>query len=259
MTTTPTTPSAGLPSTQPEEVIMSWLDHARELRNRLIKASLAVVAGLIIGFIIIQFDNFVLINEIIQHFIPPGAHLQAIAVGEKFTNAMQIAFGIGLIFAMPVIVYQLLAFIVPGLTDRERKIIYFVLPLITGCFILGLFFGWFVTIPIAVSFLLDYGPRSIQASPTFEQFAGFLVHLLLLNGIVFELPVLVYAVVWLGVVQRSTLTKYRRYAVLAMSIFAAVITPTTDLASYATAAIPLYLLYEAGLFFARFAPNRKKT
>ena len=170
---------------------------------------------MIIGFIIIQFDNFGLITRVIQHFIPPAAHLQAIAVGEKFTNAMQIAFGIGLILAMPVIVYQLLAFIVPGLTDRERKIIYFVLPLITLCFM-----AW----PILwlVCYHSDRGQvfaglwaAVIQASPTFEQFAGFLVHLLLLNGLVFELPVLVYAMVWLGVVERATLTKYRRYAVLA--------------------------------------------
>ncbi|GAC1552790.1 MAG: twin-arginine translocase subunit TatC [Herpetosiphon sp.] len=255
MATLSSSPSQG----EPQDVaVMTWLDHARELRTRVMKASLAVVIGLIAGFLLIQWHNFILINLVIDHFVPAGAQLQAIAVGEKFSNAMQIALGIGVALAMPVIVYQLLAFIVPGLTKRERRIIYFVLPFVLGCFALGILFGWYVTVPIAVKFLLQYGPDTIKATPTFEQFANFLVNIMLMNGIVFELPVLVYAVVWLGVVERKTLTKYRRHAVLIMTILAAMITPTTDLVNFAAAAIPMYLLYEVGLFIALIAPRRRQ-
>lgn len=233
---------------------MTWLDHLRELRNRLVKASLAVLIGLVIGFAVVQYNNYALIEYIIKRFAPNG--LQAIAVAENFTNAIQISLGIGITLAMPVLVYQLLAFIVPGLTTRERRILFMVLPFIMVCFAGGLLFGWFVTLPAAFQFLLGFGPASVEAKPTFDLFSSFFVRLMLINGVIFELPVIVYALIWLGAVQRQTLAKYRRYAILIIVIVAAIVTPTPDPVNLMLVAIPMYLLYELGLILALLAPRK---
>src|ERR1044071_2838443 len=107
-----------------EPAMMTWLDHLRELRNRVIKSSLAVIVGLLIGFFAVTYDNYALLEFIKLWQTPEGTILQAVAPAEVFTNAIRVALAIGIAFAMPVLVYQLLAFIVPGLTSRERQIIF---------------------------------------------------------------------------------------------------------------------------------------
>lgn len=244
------------PTDEPE--MMTWLDHLIELRNRLFKVCVAVLIGLIVGFFVVQYNNYALITYTIQYFAGQNIRLQAIAPTENFTNVIQIALGMGIAFAMPVIVYQLMAFIVPGLTTRERRIIFLILPFITLLFIAGLMFGWFVTVPAAMRWLLNFGPSSIEVRPTFDTFSSFFIRLMLINGVIFELPVVVYSLIWLGAVERKTLAKYRRYAILVITIVAAIVTPTPDPINLALVAIPMYLLYELGLLLALLAP-RKQT
>ncbi|HEX6291133.1 MAG TPA: twin-arginine translocase subunit TatC [Herpetosiphonaceae bacterium] len=240
-----------------EPGMMSWLDHLRELRSRLIKASLAVVVGLILGFFVVTYDNYLLISLIADYLTPEGVTLQATESAEVFTNAIRVALAIGVGLAMPVIVYQLLAFIVPGLTSRERQIIFLILPFITICFVAGLVFGWFVTVPAAFNFLLRQGLERFTIEPKVGDFLSLFTRLMLLNGVLFEMPVIVYSLIWLGAVQRETLTRYRRYAVLVIVIISAIVTPTSDPVNLALVAIPMYLLYELGLLLALVAPRRK--
>ena len=237
---------------------MSWLDHLRELRNRLVKASVAVLLGLLLGFFLVTYDDYALIAVVQKQLTPSGVQLQATQSAEVFTNAIQVALGIGIALAMPVIVYQLLAFIVPGLTTRERRIIFLILPFITICFIGGLSFGWFVTVPAAFNFLLTQGAERFLIQPTVADFLSLFTRLMLLNGVLFEMPVVIYSLIWLGAIERRTLTKYRRYSVLAIVIIAAIVTPTSDPVNLALVAVPMYLLYELGLLLALIAP-RKKT
>jgi sec-independent protein translocase protein TatC len=240
-----------------ESGMMSWMDHARELRDRLFRVCVAVFVGVIIGFGATQWNDNWLLTELIRHLAPNG--VQIFSPAEIFTESIKLSVAIGVCLAMPVIVYQLLAFIVPALTDRERNIIYLILPFITICFIAGLAFGWFVTIPAAFNFLLNFGSSEmIEARPTLERFMSLLTRLLLLNGVLFELPVIVYAVIWLGAIERKTLTQYRRYSILVIVIISAIITPTGDPANLAFTAVPMYLLYELGLLLALVAP-RKRT
>lgn len=247
-------------STQPnpdDPGAMSWIDHLRELRNRLIVASIAVVVGMVIGFVAVTYDNYALIEFIRLWQTPPGTILQAVAPAEVFTNAIRVAVAIGISLAMPVVVYELLAFIVPGLTGREKRIIYVTLPFITFCFVAGLAFGWFVTVPAALDFLLLQGAGRIEIKPTVELFLSIFTRLILLNGVLFEMPVIVYSLIWLGAVQRSTLVRYRRYAILVIVIIAAIVTPTSDPINLGLVAVPMYLLYELGLLLALLAPRRR--
>ncbi len=253
-TTYPETPAAPEPG---EAAVMSWLDHARELRDRLLKASLAVIVGILIGFGAVFYNNYMVLDYITDHLKPEDVYVQALNPAEVFTSAMRVAAGIGLALAMPVIVYQLLAFVVPALTPRERRIIYFIIPFIVLCFFGGLVFGWVVTIPAAFNFLLVQGAGRFNIEPTLSAFLALFTRLILLNGVLFELPVLVYSVIWLGAVQRQTLTRYRRYSVLVIVILSAIITPTGDPMNLAFTAVPMYLLYELGLLLALIAPRRR--
>lgn len=249
----------GLPTTPDDDVgTMTWIEHLIELRNRLLKAAIAVLIGLVLGFVAVTYNNYALIEIVKNAQTPAGTTLQAVAPAEVFTNAIRVALGIGLSLAMPVIVYQLLAFIAPGLTGREKKIIFTVLPFITICFIAGLAFGWFVTVPAALGFLLVQGNAVAEIKPTVESFLSIFTRLIVLNGVLFEMPVIVYSLIWLGVVERKTLAQYRRYAVLVIVVVAAIVTPTSDPVNLALVAVPMYLLYELGLILAILAP-RKQT
>lgn len=248
----------GLPGVPEEELgTMTWIEHLIELRNRLLKASIAVLLGLVLGFVAVTYNNYALIDYVKIAQTPAGTVLQAVAPAEVFTNAIRVALGIGLSLAMPVIVYQLLAFIAPGLTSRERRIIFTALPFIMICFIAGLAFGWFVTVPAALGFLLVQGAGAIEIRPTVESFLSIFTRLILLNGVLFEMPVIVYSLIWLGVVQRATLARYRRYAVLVIVIVASIVTPTSDPVNLGLVAVPMYLLYELGLLLAVLAPRRE--
>lgn len=256
---------AASPETQVDEPgAMSWIDHLRELRNRLFVASVAVVIGMVIGFVAVTWDNYALIEIIFNHVVRfTGADaiegLSATGTAEVFTSAIRVAFVIGLSLAMPVVVYELLAFIVPGLTSREKRIMFVVLPFITICFVGGLAFGWYVTVPAAITFLQTQGVQRFLIIPSISDFIGLFTRLILINGVLFEMPVIVYAAIWLGAVKRDTLTKYRRYAILVIVIIASIVTPTSDPINLALVAVPMYLLYELGLLLALLAPRRPDT
>lgn len=254
--------STATTSAQPEEAYaMSLIDHLRELRTRLVRASIGIILGMFVGVFLVLPDGSVkLIDILIRTFAPINpnyAPIQAVNTTEQFSEYMMVALVVGVMLAMPVIVYQLLAFIVPALTDKERRVLYLALPFVTIFFGSGLVFGWFITVPTAIHFLIGFsGSALIQAQPTLSDFLSTVTTLLLINGIVFELPVIIYVLAFLGVVTAQQLSQYRRFAIVAVVIIAAVITPTGDPLNLALLAIPMYMLYEFGVILARFVPRR---
>jgi sec-independent protein translocase protein TatC len=234
--------------------------HLIELRNRLTKGLLAVLAGTIIGFWIVNSSWLLgdtLPNLLIGHFVPAEIKLQFIAPAEAFVNYMRIALVIGVAIAVPVLIYQLVAFFVPGLLPHEKRILFIALPFVTELFLAGLAFGWFFTIPAALSFLFTFGTNArIEAQPTFESFISTVSTLLLWNGIIFELPAVIYLLARLGIVNTKMLSRTRRYAIVIITIAAAIITPTGDPYNLMLLAVPMYLLYELGILLSRFVPAR---
>jgi sec-independent protein translocase protein TatC len=248
---------------QPDEpVAMTLIEHLLELRGRLVKAAIGVLLGLGVGLFLVL-GPVKLVDIIIVNFAPINPEVeyppvQSVGTAEQFTSYMTVALTVGFIVGMPVIVYQLLAFIVPGLTDRERRILFMALPFVTFFFLSGLAFGWFITVPTAIRFLIGFsGSTLVQTQPALADFLGTITTLLLVNGVVFELPVIIYVLAFLGVVTAQQLGKYRRFAIVIVVIVAAFITPTGDPINLALLAIPMYLLYEVGVFLARFVPSRK--
>ncbi len=240
---------------------MTLIEHLIELRMRLVRAAIGVIIGLVVGVIMVLPEGPVrLVDILIATFAPINeryAPVQAVGTAEAFTSYMTVALTVGVIIGMPVIVYQLLAFIVPGLTDKERRILFTALPFVMFFFLAGLAFGWFITVPTAIRFLIGFSSSElIQTQPSLANFLSTITVLLLINGIVFELPVIIYVLAFIGVVTADQLRKYRRFAIVAVVIIAALITPTGDPINLALLAIPMYLLYELGVILARFVPER---
>jgi sec-independent protein translocase protein TatC len=251
-------PTAAAPEEEPG---MTLIEHLVELRTRLVRAGIGVLLGLIVGVVLVVPEGPVeLVDILIRTFAPINdayAPVQAVATPEQFSSYMGVALTVGIILAMPVIVYQLLAFIVPGLTDKERRVLYGSLPFVTFFFLSGIIFGWFITVPTAIRFLIGFSQSElIQAQPTLSDFLSTITTLLLINGIVFELPVIIYVLAFLGVVTTAQLGRYRRFALVAVVIIAALITPTGDPINLLLLAVPMYLLYEVGVILSRFVPKR---
>jgi sec-independent protein translocase protein TatC len=234
--------------------------HLRELQSRLIKAAVAVAIGTAIGFYLVSSPTLLgapLPVVLIKHFVPPNVELQYIATAEGFVNYMRIALVIGVAIAMPVVIYQLIAFFIPGLLPHEKRIVFTAIPFVTELFLAGLAFGWFFTLPAALNFLLTFGTSEVvQARPSFESFISIVSTLMLWNGLIFEMPALIYLLARLGIVNAKMLAHTRRYAIVVITIAAAIITPTGDPYNLLLLAVPMYLLYELGIVLARFVPAR---
>lgn len=251
-------PQTAKPQPAEDEATMHFLEHLAELRKRLVRASIGVLIGMGVGLFLVL-GPFQLVDIIIATFAPLADRppVQSVGTAEEFTSYMTVALAVGLVLAMPVIVYQLLAFIVPGLTSKEQRIIFTALPFVICFFIVGLAFGWFITVPTAIRFLVGFsGSDLIESQPALADFISTITTLLLINGIVFELPVIIYVLAFIGVVTAQQLAKYRRFAVLGVVVVAAIITPTGDPINLALLSIPMYLLYELGIIMARFVPKR---
>jgi sec-independent protein translocase protein TatC len=246
------------------EASMTLIEHLIELRSRIIKAGIGVLIGMVVGFIAVWPQGPIkLIDILILTFAPVNerfAPIQSVGTTEQFTSYMKVALLVGVILAMPVIVYQLLAFIIPGLTESEKRLIFRALPFVTFFFLAGIAFGWFVTTPVAIRFLIGFSDSPlIQTQPTLSDFLETVSMLLLINGIVFELPIIIYVLAYLNVTTAKQLAGYRRYALVIVVIIAAFITPTGDPVNLILLALPMYLLYEVGIILARFVPHRTQT
>lgn len=233
--------------------------HLIELRDRLVKAAVAIGIGTSIGFYIVNSPNLLgspLPEFMVKQLAPAGTQLQAVGIGEVFLGYMRIALVVGVILAMPVVVYQLVAFFAPGLLNREKRILYVALPIVTELFLAGVAFGWYFTVPAALEFLLGYGQTAnINTMPTTDSFFGTVATLLLWNGVIFQLPAVMYLLARLGVVTTTWLGETRRYAMVVITIVAALITPTGDPYNLLLLAIPMYLLYELGIILTRLVPK----
>lgn len=240
----------------------SSVPHLIELRDRLFKAFLGVIVGAAIGSLLVFSSPLgkplpLLLKD---QFVPPGVELQAIAPAESFVSYMRVALVVGIALAMPVIIYQIIAFFAPGLLPHEKRMVFVALPFVTELFLAGLAFGWFFTVPAAMEFLLTFGANpeeGIIVQPSLANFLSTVSMLLLWNGIIFELPAVIYLLARLGIVNTQMLARTRRYAVVVIVIAAALITPTGDPYNLLLLAIPMYLLYELGIILSRFVPQRQ--
>lgn len=234
---------------------MPFLDHLEELRWRILRSLTSVGIITIAAF---PFTNYFL--DVLTHpndSLKDPAKLVFLKPAGMVVVRMELALAVGVLVSLPIIFYQFWKFVSPGLMPKERK--YF-LPIVfntTGCFLAGAFFCYFVMIPIVLPFLYSMGTESIQATINVNEYISFIVQLILVSGLIFELPILSFFLARVGILKPTFLTKYRRYSIVAIFIIAAVITPP-DPVSQIVMALPLLILYEVSIWVARIGYRRKK-
>ena len=225
---------------------LSLVQHLTEFRDRLMVASIAVLITTAL--------SFVFTTQIIKFLLLPSGveRLLALSPTEGFTTYFRVALFSGIALAMPVILYEIYAYIDPALYPNERRFVRIIGLPVLGLFVGGMAFCYFVLLPKSIPFLINFGGEVIDNQLRAADYLSFVTTFILGMGIVFEVPVIIWALVRVGVLQRSWLAKQRRYVFLLAFIVGAIITPTPDPFNQTLVAVPLYLLWELGLFLARF-------
>jgi sec-independent protein translocase protein TatC len=244
--------SASVSSVSDRDKELSLVQHLGEFRNRLMVASIAVVITTAI--------SFAFTTEIIRLLILPageGLKLSSFSPTENFTTYMRVALFSGIALAMPVVLYEIYAYIDPALHPHERRFALTAGPFILLLFVGGMAFCYFLLLPNALRFLLGFASDVFENQLRASEYIGFVTTFILGMGLIFEMPVLIFALIRVGAVSRAWLSKQRRYVFLLSFVVAAIATPTPDPFNQSLVAIPIYLLFELGLFLGRFGGGRR--
>jgi sec-independent protein translocase protein TatC len=234
------------------EIQDTFISHLVELRDRLIRALIAVAAVFIVIFIwpgsapIYDF----LAAPLVAH-LPEGTKMIATGVITPFMVPLKVTMMVAFILALPFVLYQAWAFVAPGLYSHEKKL---VLPLVvtsTLLFVLGVAFCYYFVFGQVFKFIASFAPKSITPAPDIEQYLSFVLTMFLAFGLTFEVPVALIVLVRFGVVDVQKLKEFRPYFIVGAFVIAAIVTPP-DVVSQLALAIPMCLLYELGIFLARF-------
>ena len=232
------------------EAAQPLMTHLLELRDRLVRASLGVLITTMLAFFFSQklMDLFLAIKP--QNL---DVQIQVIDVTEKFVTYFKVSLTAGLVLSMPIIIYELLRFLAPGLRRNEQRMVLLGLPFVILFFAAGVSFAYLVLLPNALSFLLGFGSPDIKSNILLSKYIGFVTNFMLAVGVVFEMPPVMFMLAKLGIVSAQRMSGFRRYAIVLIVVIAAIITPTPDPFNQMAVAVPMYLLYELGILLARFA------
>ena len=236
---------------EPEEEQLAegtLMSHLLELRSRLMKAVFAIVIVLIA---LTPFSQrvFEYVSEPLRSVVPSG-QLIVTKVASPFLTPFKTTFFVALFIAMPYVLFQVWQFVAPGLYRREKR---FAMPLLISSILLfyvGIAFAYFVVFRVMFSFFVRVLPSGVAMTPDIDAYLDFVLEMFLAFGLVFEVPIAVFMLVWSGLVSLQTLTKARPYMLLVAFVVGLLLAP--DVFSQTLLAIPMYLLYESGLLLARF-------
>ena len=239
-----------------EDHKMSLTEHLIELRKRLTRSLIALG----IGFGVCYYYKdlvFDIITRPLTKVLAKNSYLIYTGLTEAFFTYMKIAFFASLIITSPFILYQIWKFISPGLLPNEKK---YVVPFVissSSLFIGGILFGYFIVLPTAFEFFVSFNNEYLRAMLSFKDYLSLFVTFLLGFGVSFELPIFIFFLTKLRIVNARMLSKQRRYAILIIFIVAAILTPSPDALSQILMAIPLMFLYEISIFVSKFAEKKK--
>jgi sec-independent protein translocase protein TatC len=237
---------------------LTMREHLLELRRRLMWSAGCVLLTTVVAF---AFHRQILrlLMEPAQGFdaLPNGKPIY-IDLTEFIGTAMKASLLVGLFASLPFVLYQIVMFVAPGLTPRERRYLYALMPASLLAFAAGAAFGYFILIPPMVEFLLNFGGDIASAQIRISSYISLMLTLLLWMGIVFETPIVLFFLSKIGIVTPEFLAKQRRYAIVAAFILGAAITPTFDPINQSLVAVPIIVLYEVGIWLSRLGRLGRK-
>jgi sec-independent protein translocase protein TatC len=232
---------------------MPFMNHLKELRDRLMWSAIAVVISTGIAL--------ALGNRIIDLLVKPAGpdiHLVATELLENMSVWFKVSLWSGVIIAMPFLVYQLFAYVAPGLTSKEKGLVFKILPAIVFMFVGGVAFAYYVALPPALHFLYTFNEDIAETLIRIDNYINVVTRLILAVGLVFETPIIIMGLARLGVVSPQWLAARRRMWIIVAFIVAAIITPTFDPINQCIIAIPLILLLELGILLSRLVYKKKR-
>jgi sec-independent protein translocase protein TatC len=245
-----------MPPTPQKE--MPFLDHLEELRWRLIRSIGALAVGFGIAFFVVwKYDVIRILARPISPYLQ-GHKLVYTHPGDAFSIVITAALVLGVMLALPVIIYQVWAFLSPALYKHEKRV---VIPVLAGAallFVAGVALAYFVVIPLTLRFLMTFQSDSMDPMITADKYFGFVMQLALLFGAVFQLPIVILALTALGILQPATLAHFRRHAFLGIWIVSSIITPGDFLGTTLVLTASLYLLYEMSIWLSVLVHRRRQ-
>jgi sec-independent protein translocase protein TatC len=234
-----------------QEKKLTITEHLQELRGRLLKSFIAVGAGTVVSFFFVE--------KFFQLLTRPagGVELIYIEVTEMLGTYIKVALLGGVVLALPVVVYQAVMFIAPALTPREKRVLYTYLPGVTVAFVTGVLFGYFVLLPPALKFLFTFGSDIAAPQIRIGNYISVVTTLLFWLGVSFETPFLMMILSRMGIVSPQKFARFRKFAILSAFILGGLITPTMDPINQGLVALPIVVLYEAGILLAKLVARKE--
>jgi sec-independent protein translocase protein TatC len=237
-----------LPSRPRDEARMTLIEHLDELRSRIIKVGVAFFAVAVVAWFFRA--------QIFEWLLAPAGDalsgkLNVTSVTEQLFTDMKLALYVGFLLTIPVLLYQVWAFVAPAVGDMGRAFTYTIITLASALFLAGVAFGYFVVLPIGTQFLLTWAPNRYETIITSQYYLQFVTRFLLAFGIVFELPAATYVGAKLGLIDAHFLKRYRRHAIVINFVLAAALTPGQDPYSMVLMALPMIVMYELSIVIAR--------
>ena len=243
-----------IPGEDPQE--LSFLGHLVELRNRILRACIAILVALLA---LIPFARrlYSMFAEPLMRHLPEGSQMIAIDVASPFLAPFKLTLLLAILVAMPVVIYQLWAFIAPGLYKRELKLAKPLLFSATALFYLGCAFAFYVVFPIMFGFFTRVAPEGVLVMTDISRYLDFILTLFIAFGIAFEVPIATIILVAMGVTTPDALARKRGLVIVGVFAVGMLITPP-DVISQTLLALPMWLLFEIGILLSRLVVNREQ-
>ena len=219
---------------------MTLVGHLGELRRRIIVSVVSVVVGALAAYYYI--------DELMRFVTAPAGKLYFMSPAEGFFAYLKLAVFAGFMLALPVVLWQVWAFVAPALTSGEKKWAFIMVPGAVALFFTGVAFAYLLVWPAAVKFFLGFGSESLQPMLSLGQYLSFLLSFILPFGIIFDLPLVLLVLAKMGIISSRFLAKQRRVMVVVAFIVGGIITPTPDIFTQTMMAVPIILLYEASIW-----------
>jgi len=250
-------PRADVMTESEDDQELTLIDHLLELRARIFKSLIAVVV-ILVGLTPFARTLYSYLSEPLVRHLPDGASMVAIDVASPFFAPFKLVMLLALLLAMPVVIYQAWAFVAPGLYREEKRLAKPLLAAAVGLFYAGCAFAYFAVFPIIFAFFTAMAPEGVEVMTDISRYLDFVITLFIAFGLAFQVPVITIVLVAIGVVSVSSLTRARGYVVVGAFTVAMLITPP-DVISQTLLAIPVLLLYELGIIFARLLVRQPQS
>jgi sec-independent protein translocase protein TatC len=228
--------------------------HLTELRDKLLRSLLAVLI-VFIGLFAFANEIYSFVSEPLRAILPPGATMIATDVASPFLTPFKLTLVTAVFLAVPYVLYQIWSFIAPGMYRHEKRL---AIPLLISSILLfyaGAAFAYFVVFPLIFAFFTSVGPEDITMMTDINSYLNFVLKLFFAFGLAFEIPIAAVLMIWSGVTTAEDLAKKRPYIIVGCFVFGMLLTPP-DIISQALLAIPMWMLFEVGVFFGKFISER---